>query len=93
MQINRFTTEFYIVYEHRYYLKYLTAYSFYVLYEQRNLQKLEVQSTAFPQNRITLCKTCEKETFFVRKVNRYSDLYQVEKKIVKMRLICIFVYQ
>lgn len=37
-----------------------------------------------------MCKTCEKETFFLRKVNAHSNLYEVEKKITKMRLICFF---
>jgi hypothetical protein len=54
-------------------------------------KSLKVQSTTFPQNRIALCKTCEKETFFLRKVNEDSNLYKVEKKIAKMQLICFFI--
>lgn len=40
-----------------------------------------------------MCKTCEKETFFSHKVNTNSNLYEVEKKITKMRLICFLIHQ
>jgi hypothetical protein len=45
---------------------------------------LEMQFTAFPQNELTMCKTCLKKVFFVRKVNADSNLYQVEKKFQKL---------
>jgi len=57
------------------------------------VENLKVQSTSFPQNRIMVCKTCEKETFFLRKVNADSNLYEVEKKIIKMQLICFLIHQ
>jgi len=47
----------------------------------------QTQSTAFPHAGLTLCKTCEKLIFFVRKVNGDSYLQCVEKKFVKTPLI------
>jgi len=54
---------------------------------------MKTQSTAFPQNALTMCKTCSKQIFFVRKVNADSNLYQVEKKFSKTGLIYFAVVQ
>ena len=53
----------------------------------------QIESTAYPQNKLTLCKTCSKQIFFVRKLNADSDLRKVEKKFPKMPLICFCVAQ
>jgi len=34
-----------------------------------------------------MCKTCEQQLFFVRKVNASRNLSQVEKKFAKTQLI------
>jgi len=54
---------------------------------------VQIQSTAFPQNEVVMCKTCEKQFFFVRKLNADSNLYCVEKKFSKTGLICLVVAQ
>jgi len=43
----------------------------------------QTQFTTFPQSAFTMCKTCEKLFFFVRKANSDSNLQQVEKKSAK----------
>ena len=63
------------------------------MFRRLSFENLKVQSTPFPQNRIMMCKTCEKETFFSHKVNADSNLYEVEKKITKMQLICVLIHQ
>jgi hypothetical protein len=40
-----------------------------------------------------MCKTCEKQIFFVRKLNTDSDLGYVEKKSPKSGLICFAIAQ
>jgi len=40
-----------------------------------------------------MCKTCEKQFFFVRKLNTDSNLYYVEKKFSKTGLICFVIAQ
>jgi len=55
--------------------------------------KLNIQSTTFPHNGFMMCKTCEKQIFFVRKLNTDSDLGYVEKKSPKSGLICFVIAQ
>jgi hypothetical protein len=56
-------------------------------------QRFESQSTAFPQNPLRLCKTCSKQIFFARNINADSNLRQVEKKSIRITLICFAAVQ
>ena len=42
----------------------------------------------FHKSNLRCVKVVNNKNFFVRKLNADSDLYQVEKKFSKMRLIC-----
>jgi len=50
------------------------------------INKLQLQSTGFPQNLFTLCKSCSKKKDFARKYSSLLNINIVEKNFAKTLL-------
>jgi hypothetical protein len=50
------------------------------------ISELQLQSTGFPQNLFTLCKSCSKKKDFVRNCSSLHNLNVVEKNFAKRLL-------